>query len=338
MKENISKNEPLISVIVPVYNVEKYLGRCVDSIINQTYTNLEIILVDDGSTDDSRKICDEYAEKDGRIKVIHKSNGGQGSARNMALDIAKGQYIGFVDSDDWLEPDMYEYLYHAIKDNFADISVCGTYRTKNSMVIPSYTSKTIQVMDTLETLKSFYDGKLFQVAVWDKLYQRELWDEIRFPNIFREDIFVTFKVLAKSKKTVHIGAAKYNYFIRNNSSEHQNYSDKFYNSVKAIDIQYEELKDLFPELKETIIDYGIKERILEIRQIILSGKSKQYKHLTQEMVSFLEKNKDGRPDVDKFVDEIKNHRQRFCFKTYFDYYFVRNYKRILRVVSNIVNK
>ena len=115
----------LISVIVPIYNVEKYLDRCVDSIINQTYKNLEIILVDDGSPDNCLAICDSWAEKDRRIKVIHKENGGVSSARNSALDIASGDYIGFVDSDDWIEPDMYEILIKNAKKYDADISRCA---------------------------------------------------------------------------------------------------------------------------------------------------------------------------------------------------------------------
>ena len=116
---------PQISVIVPIYNVEKYLAKCIDSIINQTLTNIEIILVNDGSTDNSRKIIDKYDKKDSRIKVIHKKNGGQGSARNAGLDIAKGEYIGFVDSDDWIDSNMYENLYNAAISNNADIVVCN---------------------------------------------------------------------------------------------------------------------------------------------------------------------------------------------------------------------
>ena len=121
---------PKISVIVPVYNVEKYLRKCIESILNQTFREFELILVDDGSTDSSGKICDEYALKDSRIKVIHKENGGASSARNAGLDVAKGEYIGFVDSDDWIEMDMYGELYRLIKENNTDISVCGINNIK----------------------------------------------------------------------------------------------------------------------------------------------------------------------------------------------------------------
>ena len=116
---------PKISIIVPIYNVEKYLPKCIDSIINQTLENIEIILVNDGSTDSCAEIIESYANKDNRIKVIHKKNGGQSSARNMGLDIAKGEYIGFVDSDDWLHYDMYENMYKSIKKVNSDLCVCG---------------------------------------------------------------------------------------------------------------------------------------------------------------------------------------------------------------------
>lgn len=118
----------LISIIVPVYNVEKYLNKCIDSIINQTYKNIEIILVDDGSTDNSGKICDEYLLRDSRIKVIHKNNGGLSSARNEGINISSGEYIGFVDSDDWVEPNMYEEMYKKILYSNADIVDCGYWK------------------------------------------------------------------------------------------------------------------------------------------------------------------------------------------------------------------
>ena len=120
---------PLISVIIPVYNVEKYLKKCIDSVINQTYTNLEIILVSDTSPDNCEKICDDYAEKDSRIKVIHKEKNGLSAARNAGIDIASGKYIGFVDSDDYIALDMYELLYKNILKENADISACGLKRT-----------------------------------------------------------------------------------------------------------------------------------------------------------------------------------------------------------------
>ena len=120
-------NEPLVSVIVPVYKVEKYLDKCVESIVGQTYKNLEIILVDDGSPDNCPAMCDKWADRDSRIKVIHKQNGGVSSARNAGIDAVQGEFIGFVDSDDWLEPDMYDCLVKNALEYNADISRCGYF-------------------------------------------------------------------------------------------------------------------------------------------------------------------------------------------------------------------
>ena len=129
----MSRNDSLISIIVPVYNVEQYLSRCVDSLVNQTYHNIEIILVDDGSPDRSGEICDEYAKKDKRVKVIHQSNGGLSDARNTALDIAKGDYLMFVDSDDWIEPTMYEEMLSFMEKEQLDLVECGINLVTNNI-------------------------------------------------------------------------------------------------------------------------------------------------------------------------------------------------------------
>lgn len=142
----------LLSIIVPVYNVKSYLKKCVESIINQTYTNLQIILVDDGSTDGSQDICDEFAQRDSRIVVIHKENGGQSTARNVGMDRAKGVYIAFVDSDDWLEPNMYEALISQLEKHEADIVACSFYECKGDEKKAVGDSKNIRVIDTEEIL------------------------------------------------------------------------------------------------------------------------------------------------------------------------------------------
>ena len=166
----IYETSPLISIIVPVYDVEPYLRKCIDSILIQSYRDLEIILVDDGSPDNCGAICDEYAEKDKRIKVIHKKNGGLSDARNAGLDIATGEYIGFVDSDDWVMPDMYEYLYKAVKEYDADMSVCGYYDYWGKTISGRY-CQDIQVYKGQEGIKALLDLK-FGNYVWNKLYKR----------------------------------------------------------------------------------------------------------------------------------------------------------------------
>ena len=145
---------PLISIIIPVYNVNEYLEKCLCSVCGQTYKNLEIIVVDDGSTDGSGEICDMFAETDSRIKVIHQVNKGQSCARNEGLTIARGEYIGFVDSDDWIDPDMYEFLYHLLVDNDADISVCAHYIETTTRTKVRYSSGTLTSFSSDEAIRA----------------------------------------------------------------------------------------------------------------------------------------------------------------------------------------
>lgn len=208
----------LISVIVPVYNVEKYLEKCVNSIIKQSYKNLEIILVDDGSTDNSGKICDEFALKDNRIKVIHKENGGLSSARNKALEIAKGEYIGFVDSDDYISEDMYETLYKVIKGNEADISIVSFYEEYNGKIIGVRDTGNLEVLTKLEAINELLIDTKIQSYAWNKLFKRELFSELEFPTGKNfEDIATTLLLFEKASKVVLLETPKYHYLRRDDS-------------------------------------------------------------------------------------------------------------------------
>jgi len=194
----------LISVIIPIYKVENYLRRCVDSVLSQTYSNIEIILIDDGSPDRCGEICDEYAKKDGRIKVIHKENGGLSDARNAGIEIAQGKYITFLDSDDWIHPKYLERLYNLLKATAADISVCNFTRTSREDVQKEESNPVINVFTNLEALEHLTDELYVQMVVaWGKLYKRKLFDGIRFPvGKIHEDEFTTYKLLYKAKRVV----------------------------------------------------------------------------------------------------------------------------------------
>ena len=212
-----------ISIIVPVYNVEKYLKRCIDSILEQTYKNLEIILVDDGSTDSSPKICDKYAEKDNRIKVVHKENGGVSDARNVGLENSSGDLIGFVDPDDYIKKGMFEYLYSGMKKYGADVSVCGVtdeYGEESLKGIPSSTFyvQEAEVLDKNKAVEGVLEDKKIVSHLWDKLYKRELWEGIYFPVGKRfEDMYVMHEVLARAEKVVLLPEEKYIYVRRSDS-------------------------------------------------------------------------------------------------------------------------
>ena len=207
-----------ISIIVPIYNVEKYLNRCIDSIINQTYKNLEIILVDDGSPDNCGKICDEYAKKDNRIKVVHKENGGVSSARNAGLDIVTGDYIGFVDGDDYIKFNMYEKLLNsAIKYN-SDIAFCNSEIHYNNEIIPSNFNNHLMCYNTSEFIIDIMIGG-GQRSACLAIYKKDLIDGIYFDEkiYFSEDYFFNYNIAKKSQLIINIGEDLYCYCRRNSS-------------------------------------------------------------------------------------------------------------------------
>lgn len=208
----------LISVIIPVYKVEEYLEKCIESVLKQTYTNLQIILVDDGSPDNCGKICDEYAKKDPTIEVIHKVNGGLSDARNVGIAQAKGKYIGFVDSDDYIKEDMYEILINLIKEYDADVSICNLYDVIDGKEYIRNNENGIQEYSRLEILKEVLLDKNIQSYAWNKLYKKELFDEIKYPIGKKyEDIGTTFYVFEKCNKIVVTSKPEYYYLKRSDS-------------------------------------------------------------------------------------------------------------------------
>ena len=211
----------LISVIVPVYNIEKYLSRCIDSILDQTYKNWEAIFVNDGSTDNSLKILEEYKKRDKRIKIIDKKNAGSGAARNDGIENSKGEYIAFLDSDDWYEKNFLEKLYNNLIENNSDVSMCNPKMTydnieKNSK-INTYFFKNVELDKTPEKIL----GILAMPVVWNKLYKKDIIvkNKIRFPNYsFCEDVEFLYKTFLYVNKVSKIEDDLYNYYQRKNSA------------------------------------------------------------------------------------------------------------------------
>lgn len=204
----------LISVIIPVYKVEKYLCRCVDSVLEQTYTNMEIILVDDGSPDNCPVMCDEYARQDSRVKVIHQENAGLSGARNAGIDMAQGQWLAFVDSDDYLAADFLERLYQACVDTGSSLSVCRWEYVRGETIPEQGTGET-RVYTGREMLANLYvpDGAYFVVA-WNKLYRKELFEDIRYPlGRIHEDEATTYRIYDKVKKAAYVNRSLYGYFV-----------------------------------------------------------------------------------------------------------------------------
>lgn len=201
-----------ISVIVPVYQEEKYLKRCIDSLINQTYPHLEIILVNDGSTDGSGQICDEYAEKYPQIQVVHQENQGVSSARNTGLNRAAGDYIGFVDGDDWVAQDMYQHLYGILKDSNSQLSICREVRIRNQRAEnPSSEPASFHLYKGNRGLSIFFKERNF--FVWNKLYCRTLLEGLSFRkrDTMYEDIYFTYQVMGRARGIMLSTAQKYYY-------------------------------------------------------------------------------------------------------------------------------
>lgn len=257
------KNEqPLISVIIPVYNVEMYLDRCLKSVVNQTYQNLEIFLIDDGSKDSSGDICDRWAKKDPRIRVLHQENGGLANARNNALRLIKGELVGFVDSDDWIDEDYYLSLYKIMKSKDADVVSCmfkqtNTEKRRNSMLIRKKMFDTVNAKDYY--LKNIIKGKNDDASCCTKLYKRKVLENIEFENgLLFEDVVFNWLVLNEIEKYVKIYASKYYYFLNGDSITHKAFSDKMYDLIKGAAIMMEASENDKAIIKEKLNVYLVK--------------------------------------------------------------------------------
>lgn len=229
-------NKPLVTVIVPVYKVEKYLRKCVDSILLQTYENIEIILVDDGSPDNCGAICDEYAQKDSRIKVIHKENGGLSDARNAAIDVCTGEYLTFIDSDDYVASDYVEVLYNLVEKYNCKLSIAiwqTFYETDAPVVIKNrYYEACWKPGEAVSYM--FYQEK-FDNAACVKLYHRSLFDAIRFPKgMLFEDLYITYRLLFNSDMVAYCNKKIYYYLLRRDSIEGSAFSSLKVDSAMQI--------------------------------------------------------------------------------------------------------
>lgn len=238
----------LISVIVPVYNVESYLNRCIESLVRQTYKYLEIILVDDGSLDGCPHICDKWSERDNRIHVIHKTNGGLSSARNAGLKVAKGEYIAFLDSDDWIHTKFIEHLYITIKDYKVDIAACDICQVYTEKQDEKINKLSVKIYSTEEALETLINGETFRAVAWNKLYHKNMLIGEQFETRrYHEDEFFTYRIMAKTNKLAYVDEKLYYYFQRKGSIM----NSISYKHLDALDAYLERIayfKDLYPKL------------------------------------------------------------------------------------------
>ena len=266
----------LISIIIPVYNVENYLKKCIESVIKQTYKNLEIILIDDGSTDNSGKICNEYLKKDSRIIVIHQENKGLSEARNAGLNIAKGEYIGFVDSDDYIANDMYEILIKLIVEYNADIAICN-YTTNKGKKIIKTDKNNIHIFNKKQSTEKLIENNTIDNVVWNKLYKKDIFNTIKFiPNRMYEDIAIMYQLIDKAQKIVYTDAIKYFHNTNNEKSITHTITEKSINDyILSTNEKYnyiiKEYKHLEKELNVELI-YSIRSQ----HNMAIKGKYKEF--------------------------------------------------------------
>lgn len=242
-----------ISVIVAIYNVEKFLDKCIDSISNQSYSNIEIILVNDGSTDNSKKICDKWAKKDSRIKIINKSNGGLSDARNIGIRNSNGEYICFIDGDDYIDKDMVSKMFRAIDENEAEISICNRYHVfenGNKFIKFEQKEKNI-IMNSEEAIFQMNSFKSFDMSACTKMFKRKLFENIEFPKgKISEDFYVMYKLFDKANKIVSISDPLYFYYQRNGSITK---NKKFnYDFIRAAYEQCMFVEKKYPNLKDCV--------------------------------------------------------------------------------------
>lgn len=242
----------LVSFIIPVYMVSDYLPHLMETVLSQTHEDLEMILIDDGSPDSSGEICDSYALKDNRVKVIHRSNSGVADARNAGLDAASGDYIVFADGDDYLANDYVEYLLKLCTDNNADISCCAWTTDENGKLGKCSFRKNEPGLykGNHEVMRALLTTRLFSSSVWGKMFKKHLFDEVRFPegSNYYEDDATMYRLAAKAGSVTLGGAAKYFYTLRDDSMIHRGFNDNNFKMIKVFEERCTFIEADYPEL------------------------------------------------------------------------------------------
>lgn len=319
--------EDLISVLVVAYNVSDYISKCLDSIINQTYKNIEIIIVNDGSTDETKNICDYYGSIDNRIKVIHKENEGVATARNTAIKNSKGKYISFVDSDDFILSDYIEYLYYNIKKYNADIINCNFeyyYENKSTIKRIKPIEEKIIEFNKKEALQNLLYQKELDVSPWAKLYKIDVFNNVEYPKgKIYEDFGTFYKNIINSNKIIYSNQKKYYYFIRKTSTTGRNFKKEDFDMIELSKIMKKEILTIYPDLENAINSRLINMDFYFIRRIDKKLYPKQYK-LIKDDIKLLRKK------------VLKDKKIKFKVKAgiYISYIKID----LIRVIYNIIKK
>lgn len=261
-----------VSIIVPVYNVEKYIDKCINSILNQTFEDFELILVDDGSTDKSGEICDKYKKQDKRIKVIHKTNGGLSDARNVGIDNSLGEFITFIDSDDYVDEDIIEFLYDNLKKHHCDISICNAREIYTDYVVYQTKEDIEMVVSGKEAVRYELESKVLPGYSVAKLYEKnKIFKDIRFPiGKLYEDAFIIVKALDLGERVYISTKAKYNYIRRDGSITVSSFKTKDLNCIEAHQANYEYIMCKYPEFEKQGFFRVIWSKLFILDKILIS--------------------------------------------------------------------
>lgn len=323
-----------VSVIVAAYNIQNYIVKCLESISNQTYKNLEVIVVDDGSSDNTGKLADEFAKNDNRFIVIHKDNGGVSSARNRGIDVASGDFIGFVDGDDTIEDDMYEMLVNNAIKYDADISHCGYKVIEHNKETLFYDTKQIIIQNRKKGLVDLFEGTLIEPSLCNKIFKRSIVGDIRLDESIKinEDLYFNVLLFDKANRSVFEDKAKYNYIKRDNSATTSSTNNirritdplKVYGMI--VDL-YKDDVEMFPYAKKMQI-----ERNINIYNLLALDKNTEFKKLQNQVRNYIKLNK----------NEVKNNNiitkktrfmvygilyMRFIYDLIYKLYFNKKYNR-----------
>lgn len=285
---------PLISVIIPVYNTKDFLPDCLNAVLKQTYTNLEIIVIDDGSNDGCAKICDTYAKKDTRIKLIHQKNAGLSAARNAGLKLATGEFVTFIDGDDTVTVDYVERLFSLVQKYQTKISICSfaeIYPDKTSNFGKNYSEK---CFSTAECLRYMLNEQGFTTTAWGKLYARTLWENLKFPDgKLHEDIGVIYRTILQCDKIAYTPEPNYYYYQRENSITNQKFSAEKLALISLTDKMCDEVEQNFPELKNTVNCRRMHARFSILRQMPSGRKlSPELRAAQKQIIKYLRVHKD----------------------------------------------
>lgn len=280
--------KPLISIILPIYNIEKYLSKCMESVLRQSYKNLEIIMVDDGSQDMCGQICEKYAKQDSRVVVLHKTNGGLSDARNFGIEYSRGDFITCIDPDDYVDVDYIDYLYMLLKKHKCKMSICQHRVHYDNGFIKDFGDIGEDVISAEKCLERMLYHDVIDTSAWGKLYKRDLFENVKYPKgkLF-EDIGTTYALIMQCDRIAIGYESKYNYIFHNNSIVNSSFKPNKFDLMEMTDKMAKDVLKVYPNLEDAILRRRVYSRISTLNQML---NVKDFEMERKNIISFIKKN------------------------------------------------